>query len=55
MQFKKYIHLILSFTMLAGACLFTTGCGEKSDTDKAADAVEDATKGASDALKGATK
>ena len=55
MQFKKYIHLILSFTMLAGACLFTTACGEKSDADKAADAVEDATKGAVDAVKGINK
>jgi hypothetical protein len=51
MQFKKYIHLLLSLTMLAGAGLLATGCGEKSDTEKAAEAVEEAAKSASDAMK----
>lgn len=55
MELKKITHLFLSVLMLAGACLFVTGCGEKSDADKAADAVEDAGKDASDAIKGMTK
>lgn len=55
MQFKKYIHLFLSLMLLGSAGLFTTGCGKKSDTDKAAETVEDAAQDAADAVKGMAK
>ena len=51
MQFKKHILLLLSFMMLAGAGLFSTACGKKSDTEKASEAMEDAAKSAKDTLK----
>ena len=53
MQFKKVSLLFLSVIALAGAT-FLTGCGEKSDADKAADAVEEAGEKATDAIKGIT-
>ena len=53
MEFKKVSLLFLSIIALAGAT-FLTGCGEKSDADKAADAVEEAGDKAADAIKGIT-
>lgn len=53
MQFKKVSLLFLSVIALAGAT-FLTGCGEKSDADKAADTVEEAGENATDAIKGIT-
>jgi predicted small secreted protein len=50
MKLKKITSLFLSSLMLTGACLFVTGCGEKSDADNAADAVQDAGTEASDAV-----
>jgi hypothetical protein len=55
MELKKITQLCLSVLMFTGACLFITGCGEKSDADKAADAVEEAGEAASDAVKDITK
>ena len=54
MEFKKVSLLFLSVIALAGAS-FLSGCGEKSDADKAADAVEDAGNSITDAVKDATK
>jgi hypothetical protein len=54
MELKKVTLLFLSIFALAGAS-FLTGCGEKSDADKAADAVEEAGEAASDAIKDMTK
>ncbi|CAA6689918.1 MULTISPECIES: hypothetical protein [unclassified Lentimonas] len=54
MELKKLSTLFIASLMLAGTCLVTTGCGEKSDADKAADAVEDAGDKAADAVKGLT-
>ena len=53
MELKKLSLLFLSVIALAGAS-FLTGCGEKSDADKAADAVEEAGDDAADAVKGIT-
>ena len=52
MELKK-ITLLFSVIALASAS-FLTGCGEKSDADKAADAVEEAGDKATDAVKGLT-
>jgi len=54
MKLKKLSTLFIASLMLAGTCLVTTGCGEKSDADKAADAIEDAGNQAADAVKGLT-
>jgi hypothetical protein len=53
MELKKLSLLFLSVIALAGAS-FLTGCGEKSDADKATDAVEEAGDNATDAVKGIT-
>ena len=53
MELKKLYTLFIASLMLAGTCLMT-GCGEKSDADKAADAVEEAGENAADAVKGLT-
>jgi hypothetical protein len=53
MKLKKVSLLFLSVIALAGAT-FLTGCGEKSDADKATDAVEEAGDKAADAIKGIT-
>ena len=55
MELKKLSTLFIASLMLAGTCLMTTGCGEKSDADKAADAVEDAGDKTADAVKDLTK
>jgi hypothetical protein len=54
MELKKLSLLFLSVIALAGAS-FLTGCGEKSDADKAADAVEEAGDNTDDAVKDMTK
>jgi hypothetical protein len=54
MELKKVSLLLLSILALAGAS-FMTGCGEKSDTDKAADAIEEAGENAADAIKDIAK
>jgi hypothetical protein len=50
---KKLSTLALAALMFGGIA-FLTGCGEKSEADKAADAVEDAGEKAADAIKDAT-
>jgi len=50
---KKLTTLALATLMLGGIAFFT-GCGEKSEAEKAADAIEDAGEKAADALKEAT-
>mgnify|MGYP001017837111 FL=1 len=55
MAFKKVTFFFLSIFAIAGASFCLTACGEKSDADKAADAVEDAGNKASDAVKGITQ
>jgi len=52
MKLKK-VTTLLSVIAL-GSASFLTGCGEKSDADKAADAVEEAGDKAADAVKGIT-
>lgn len=52
MELKK-ITLLFSIIALASAS-FLTACGEKSDADKAADAVEEAGDKAAEAVKGLT-
>jgi len=47
MTIKKITILLLSLAMCAG---FLTGCGEKSASDKAADAVDEAADTMKDAL-----
>jgi hypothetical protein len=54
MKIKKVTTLFLSALMIAGTCLSVTGCGEKSEADKAADAIKDAGDKAADAVKGIT-
>jgi hypothetical protein len=55
MKLKKLTSLAIALLMLGGACFLSTGCTKKSDTEKAADAMEDAAKDAADAMKDATK
>ena len=62
MKLKKTIILFLTIFGLASAGLFIAGCGEKSDAEKAEDAIKDAGKdaaeageGAADAIKGIGK
>ncbi len=50
MKLQKLTRLTLAALMLGGACFLATGCKKKSDVEKAADAVEDATKNAADAV-----
>lgn len=53
MKLKKLSLLFLSVFALAGAT-FLTGCAEKSEAEKAADAMEEAGEKAADAVKGLT-
>jgi len=51
MELKKVTFSLLSILALVGASFCLTACGEKSDSEKAADAVEDAGNKATDAIK----
>ncbi|MEN8743256.1 MAG: hypothetical protein ABF320_01045 [Lentimonas sp.] len=51
---KKLSTLAIAALMFGGIA-FLTGCGEKSEAEKATDAIEDAGDNAADALKDATK
>jgi hypothetical protein len=51
---SKKITLLFSVIALAGAS-FLTGCGEKSDADKAVDAVEEAGDNAAGAVEAITE
>lgn len=51
---KKLSTLALTALMFGGIA-FLTGCGEKSEANKAADAIEDAGEKTADALKDVTK
>ncbi|MDB2506325.1 hypothetical protein N9X20_02125 [Opitutales bacterium] len=53
MNLKKRSLFAISILSLTGATFFT-GCAEKSDADKAVDAVEEAGDNAVDAAKGLT-
>lgn len=53
MKLKKITTLFLTIFALAGASLFVTGCGEKTDAEKAEDAAAEASKDAAEAGKGA--
>ena len=50
---KKLSTLAIAALMFGGIA-FLTGCGEKSEAEKAADAIEDAGSKAADAIKDAT-
>ncbi len=50
----KTINLLFAVNALAGAS-FLTGCGEKSDADKAVDAVEEAGDNAAEAVEAITE
>jgi len=55
MKLKKTINFFLTLSAIVGASFFFAGCGEKSDSEKAEDTIEDAGKNATDAIKGIGK